>query len=168
MKSKLLATALMLASAAPLPLGLAAAHADDAMIMVQQPWARATPKGAKTAAVYLTVIDHGAPDRLVGVSTPAADMAMMHESYTENGVSKMRMLDGVPLDSSKPVTFHPGAMHIMLEGLKAPLKVGTTFPLTLTFAKAPPETVTVKVMKAGAAVPASGEMKEMPGMKMSQ
>ena len=72
---------------------------------------------------------------------------------------------GVALDPHKPVAFHPGAMHIMLEGLKGPLKVGSTFPLTLTFEKAPPQTVTVTVMKAGAPGPAAAT--QMPGMKMN-
>jgi copper(I)-binding protein len=162
--SRLLAALL----AAPLlaALGPATARADDAMIMVAQPWARATPGGATTGAVYLTVTDHGAPDRLIGASTPVAGMAMIHESYTEGGISKMRMLDGVQLAPNKPVTFHPGALHIMLEGLKAPLKVGGSFPLTLTFEKAPPQTVTVTVLKAGAAGPIA-DMKDMPGMKMN-
>ncbi len=144
---------------------IGAARAEDSMVMVEQPWARATPAGASSGAVYLTVTEHGAPDRLIGVATPAADMAMMHESYTEGGVAKMRMLDGVALDPHKPVAFHPGAMHIMLEGLKGPLKVGATFPLTLTFEKAPPQTVTVTVMKAGAPGPAATT--DMPGMKMN-
>ena len=144
------------------------ARAEDGMIMVEQPWARATPGGAKTGAVYLTVTDHGAADTLIGASTPVADMAMLHEMTSEGGVEKMRMIDSVPLDPNKPVRLHPGAMHIMLEGLKAPLKPGETFPLTLTFAKAPPKTVTVTVMKIGAAGPAdaAGGMSDMPGMKM--
>jgi periplasmic copper chaperone A len=169
MRRKLFAAALF-----ALPLAPGAARADDAMVTVEQPWARATPGAAKSGAVYLTLTDHGAPDRLIGVSTPAADMAMLHESFVENGVSKMRMLDGVALDASKPVALHPGALHIMLEGLKAPLKVGSSFPLTLTFEHAPPQTVTVTVLKAGAPGPApaaaSGtqDMKDMPGMKKGQ
>jgi copper(I)-binding protein len=166
MKTSRLFAAAVLAAPLLAVLGTAAARADDAMIMVEKPWARATPGAATTGAVYLTVTDHGAADRLIGVSTPAAGMAMLHESYTEGGVSKMRMLDGVPLDPNKPVTFHPGALHIMLEGLKAPLKVGSSFPLTLTFEKAPPQTVTVTVLKAGAPGPVE-DMKDMPGMKMN-
>ncbi len=175
MRTTLLLTAALLAvppsgALRSAPVGPAVALADDSMIMVEQPWARATPGAAKTGAVYLTITDHGAPDRLIGINTPAADMAMVHESFVENGVSKMRMLDGVALDSHKPVTFHPGALHIMLEGLKAPQKAGTSFPITLTFEKAPPQTVTVTVLKPGAAGPAPDtmgqDMKDMPGMKM--
>jgi len=150
MKMSLLLAATLLT----IPLATVAARADDTTVVVEQPWARATPGGAKTGAVYLTVIDHGAPDRLIGISTPAADMAMLHESYVEGGISKMRMLDGVALAANTPVALHPGAMHIMLEGLKAPLKPGACFPLTLTFANAPPQTVTVTVLTIGAAGPA--------------
>jgi periplasmic copper chaperone A len=161
MARTLFAAALLAAAVAHAPF----ASADDATITIEQPWARATPGAAVTGAVYLTVTDHGGPDRLVGVSTPVAGMAMIHESFMEGGVSKMRMLDSVLLDPNKPVLFHPGAVHIMLEGLKAPLKVGSTFPLTLMFEKAPPQTVTVTVLKAGAPGPAQ-DMKDMPGMKM--
>jgi hypothetical protein len=163
--SHLLGAALL---AGPLFLGLApsAAHAEDAMIVIAQPWARATPSLNTPGAVYLTITDNGAADKLVGVSTPAAGMAMVHESYTENGISKMRMLDGVKLEPHKTVTFQPGGLHIMLEDLKAPLRVGGTFPLTLTFAKAPPQTVVVKVLKPGAEAPMP-DMKDMPGMKMN-
>jgi copper(I)-binding protein len=44
-------------------------------------------------------------------------------------------------------------MHIMLVGLKAPLREGQSFALTLTFAKAGPQTVTVMVGKVGAMGP---------------
>lgn len=146
-------------------------------IQVEQPWARATPGMAKSAAVYLTVVDHGTvADTLTGVSTPVAGMAMIHETTVENGVSKMRMLDGVRLDPQSPVTLKPGGMHVMLTELKSPLRAGATFPLTLTFAKAAPVTVTVKVMAVGAAGPAKADddmggmgkmddMKGMPAMK---
>ena len=164
-------TALLLAAAllsVPL-LAAAPARAADAPVTVEQAWARATPGAAKSGAVYLTVIDHGAPDRLIGISTPAATMAMLHESFVEGGISKMRMLDGAALEPNKPLTLQPSGLHIMLEGLAAPLRVGATFPLTLTFAHAPPQTVAVTVLKIGAMGPdtdtAAPTMQDMPGMK---
>jgi len=50
----------------------------------------------------------------------------------------------------------PGGLHVMLIGLKQPLKVGESFPLTLTFEKAGKLDVTVTVEKSAA----------MSGMKM--
>jgi periplasmic copper chaperone A len=148
------------------------AFAQTPGIQVDQPWARATPGAVRSGAVYLTVTDHGAPDTLTGVSTPVAGMAMVHESFEENGVSKMRMLDGVKLAPNAPVALKPGGMHIMLTELKQPLRVGGTFPLTLSFAHAAPVTVTVKVLAIGAPGPVAGTpgggaggMANMPGMK---
>jgi len=147
-----------------------AALAQTATIEVEQPWARATPGAGRSGAVYLTLTDHGAADTLTGASTPVAGMAMIHESIVEGGVAKMRMLDGVKLAPDAPVTLKPGGMHIMLTDLHAPLRVGGTFPLTLTFANAPPVTVSVRVLQAGAPGPAGDQgkmddMKDMPGMK---
>lgn len=154
-------------------LGTFPAFAQTAAIQVEQPWARATPGAARSGAVYLTLTDHGAADTLTGASTPVAGMAMIHESVVDNGVSKMRMLDGVKLPPDAAVTLKPGGIHIMLTELTAPLRVGASFPLTLTFEKAPPLTVTVRVMQVGAAGPAKpagdmgkmDDMKDMPGMK---
>jgi copper(I)-binding protein len=126
-------------------------------IEVKEPWARATPPGARTGVVYLTLLDRGSADMLTGASTPVADMAMLHESYEEGGVAKMRMVEGVALPAGKPVRLAPGGKHLMLTGLKQALKPGETFPLTLTFAHAPAETVQVHVLPIGATGPASAK-----------
>ena len=48
-------------------------------IAVQQPWARATPAGATTGAVYMTLNNKtGSADRLIGASSDAADKLQIH------------------------------------------------------------------------------------------
>jgi copper(I)-binding protein len=178
MKRLLLAAAVLAA-----PPAATVARAQTPTIQVDQPWARATPGHATSGAVYFTVTDHGAADHITGVSTPAAGMAMLHQSFVENGVSKMRMLDDLALQPDKPVVLKPSGIHVMLEELQKPLKVGDTFPLTVTFATAPPVTVTVTVLKAGAMGPLAAKadapmkdmpmkdapaMKDMPGMNGTQ
>ena len=101
MRRFLLTAALLAAAAAP-------ALAQMAMIDVAQPWAPATPGHAGTAAVYLTLTDHGPDDILTGASTPVAGMTMLHATKMENGVAKMIMLDSVPLPPHTAVTFKPG------------------------------------------------------------
>jgi periplasmic copper chaperone A len=146
-----------------LPLLIAAG--DAPAIQISHPWARATPGAAKTGAAYLTLTDHGAADRLIGVSTPAAAMAELHKTIDDRGTMKMRAVDHLTLAPDHPVTLAPGGYHIMLMGLKAPLKRGETFPLTLTFAHAPPMTVTVPVEAIGASGVSDGSgMGGMPGM----
>jgi periplasmic copper chaperone A len=140
-------------------MGLALAGAASAQngqsagrIEIVQPWARATPGMAQTGAVYLTIRSPAA-DRLVSASSPVAEKAELHEMAMTGMVMKMRPLASVTIPAGHLVTFKPGGMHIMLVGLKAPLRPGQTFPLTLNFAKAGPETVSVTVGKIGAMAP---------------
>ena len=125
---------------------------DAKSIVVDHPWARATPAGAKTGAAYMTVINNGSSgDRLLAATTPVADKIQFHHSVSEdNGVSRMREMHDVAVARGARVTFSPGGMHVMLVGLKQPLKEGQTFPLSLTFEKAGKVDVTVSVAKVGA------------------
>jgi copper(I)-binding protein len=61
----------------------------------------------------------------------------------------------IEVNVGEPAVLNPGGLHIMLIGLKAPLKQGETFPLTLTFAKAGTTTVEVVVQGPGAGGPAA-------------
>jgi copper(I)-binding protein len=133
--------------------------AQHASVKVTDAWARATPGGAQTGAVYMTVETAG-DDRLVAVSTPAAKEAQLHQMTMDNGVMKMRQVEGVDLPAGKAVTLKPGGYHIMLLGLVEPLREGQTFPLTLGFAKAGPQSITAAVRNLGATSPAPS----MPGM----
>ncbi|EIG62835.1 copper chaperone PCu(A)C [Bradyrhizobium sp. WSM1253] len=133
------------------------AHAQtpgSSAIVVEHPWARATPGGAKTGAAYLTLINNeDSADQLLGASTPVADKVQFHSTTEENGVSHMREMPAVDLSPRAKVTFDPGSLHIMLVGLKQPLKEGQSFPLTLSFAKAGKVDIAVPVAKVGAMQP---------------
>lgn len=154
----LLVTPILVATAAPgiaqaplirNPAVLAAAVADAPDIQVQDIWARPSAGRSMTSAAYLTLVNRGSVDRLVSVATPIATSAELHESSNENGVMKMRRVPTLALDPGKPVTLAPGGYHVMLMGLKNPLKPGDSFPLTLNFERAAPITVTVKVGTMG-------------------
>jgi periplasmic copper chaperone A len=135
-------------------------------IAVEQPWARATPAGATTGAVYMTVDNKsGSADRLTGASSDVAGKVQIHEMTVVNGVMQMRQLaDGLAIPAGGSVALKPGSYHVMLIGLKKPLKAGETFPLTLTFAKAGNISVTVPVQSMGAMQDNKGGMSGMSGM----
>ncbi|MBX6323592.1 MAG: copper chaperone PCu(A)C [Rhodospirillaceae bacterium] len=121
-------------------------------IVISGAWGRPSV-GSSPAALYLTLRNEGAtPDRLVGVSSPAG-RAMLHESYTENGIAKMRMLDRVELPPGQAVVLAPGGLHIMLGHLAGRLGEGDVVPLTLTFEKAGTAEVAVPVGPLGAKGP---------------
>lgn len=134
---------------------------DQQGITVSNAWARASPGTVNTGAVYFTISDTGTADRLIGVSTPVAGKAELHETKTEGGIMRMRAVIELPLEPGKSLTLVPGGYHVMLMELRQPLKVGDEFPLTLSFARAAPITVRVKTEAAGAAAPSRG-MHEMP------
>jgi copper(I)-binding protein len=131
--------------------GQAQAQTSTNPMVVDHPWARATPRGAKTGAVYLTLVNHGgAPDRLLSATTPLADKVQFHSVSEENGVSHMREMKSVEINPGGKITFSPGGMHIMLVGLKQPLKQGQSFSMTFIFEKAGKEDVTVPIAGIGA------------------
>ena len=95
-------------------------------IVIEKPWARATPKGAEVGGAYLTIENKGAtPDRLTGGSADFATVEI-HEMKSENGVSEMRAVTGglnIPAHGS--VGLAPGGYHLMLTHLAHPLKKAT-------------------------------------------
>ena len=119
-------------------------------------WARATPGARTTGAAYLTLANAGAAtDRLIAVSTPIARSVELHTTVRDGDILRMQALDTLGIAPGSAVELKPGGIHIMLLGLKAPLKEETTFPLTLTFAAGGDLTVDVAVRGAGAMGPTS-------------
>ena len=107
-------------------------------LTVSAPWTRATPKSADAAAGYLAVTNTGKDaDRLLGGSAEIAGRFEMHAMATLDGVMTMRALpSGVEIKPGETVEFKPGASHIMMTGLKAPIKQGDKIKGTLLFEKA--------------------------------
>lgn len=151
-KVVLLSTFLMLASPAY------AQQSTAPGITVTNAWARATSASQKIGGVFLTLTDNGGPDRLVSVTSPIADSLELHETVSDGGVMRMRPVPRLALEPGHPVELKPGGYHLMVMGLKQKLTAGATFPVTLTFEKAPSVTATVTVGSAGAAGPARMDM----------
>ena len=116
------------------------------MLEFHDAWARATAKGQTSGAIYFTVVNKGgADDRLIGVTTARAGMAMIHATETLDGVSRMRMVGAVPIPANAKVALAPGGTHVMLDGMTEPLVVGERIDVTLRFEKAGTKTVSVNV-----------------------
>jgi len=119
-------------------------------VYVAQPWARATPPLAKNGVVYMTIVNWGnGVDRLVGATTPVAEATAFHLSVTEDHVAKMRHVPAVDIPVNVLFELKPDGLHLMLLGLKAPLREGESFPLTLIFEKGGALKVDVVVKKPG-------------------
>jgi len=118
-------------------------------IRIGHPYARATVPG-QTGGAFLKLDNAGADDKLLSAQTELASRTELHSMAMEGDVMRMRQVDAIALPTGKTVELKPGGLHLMLFGLKAPLKSGDKFPLTLRFEKAGEVTVTVNVEAAGA------------------
>lgn len=97
-------------------------------------WARARIGMAPNSAIYGLVMMADGADRLVRAETPVAERVELHEHIKDQGVMRMREVDGgFKLDSNTPLHMKPGGYHIMLLGLTGSLDAGSEFPLTLHF-----------------------------------
>ena len=152
--------ALALACAAlAAPTAQAQAHGTrHGAIAIGHPWARATAPGQPVGGAYLTLDNKGpAGDRLLGASAVAvAERVEIHSMTMEGDVMRMRSLGSIDLPAGRGVALKLGGTHLMLMGLKAPLKAGEKFPLKLRFEKAGEVEVVVNVETAAGAVPAHG------------
>lgn len=122
-------------------------------ITIGHPYARATAAGQATGGAFLTLANGGgAADRLLSVGADVAQSAELHSMSMEGNVMRMRAMPAIELPAGQTVALQPGGWHIMLIGLKAPLKAGEHFPLKLRFEQAGELTVTVNVESAEAAM----------------
>lgn len=124
-------------------------------IEISNPWSRATPKGAKIGAGYLSIKNTGpTPDRLIGGSAEISDSFQMHEMTMEQGVAKMRELkNGIEIKPGETVEFKPGSSHVMFVNLKHQLQQGEHFKGTLVFEKAGTINIEFMVLGMGATMP---------------
>jgi copper(I)-binding protein len=69
--------------------------------------------------------------QIVGVSTPVAATAEVHEMKMEGDVMTMRPLARLDLPAGRTVELKPSGQHLMLQDLRQPLAPGAVVPLTL-------------------------------------
>lgn len=111
------------------------AQAANAPVSAQHAWARATAQSVTSTAIYVTLKNEGATPLVVsGISSSIASDLQMHDMKMEGDVMKMRPMPNFTFAPGVTAEFAPGGMHIMVEGLKQPLKAGSAFPVTITFA----------------------------------
>ena len=118
-------------------------------IAIGHPFATPSLPGTSNGAAYFASLENtgAAPDRLVRATTPAAARVELHTMNVDaQGVMRMREIDGIALAPKEKIQMRPGSgMHLMLMGLKEPLKAGASFPMTLQFERAGSVEVSVKV-----------------------
>lgn len=108
-----------------------------ANLRIEHPYARPTPPGAGIGGAYFTIrnVGNGA-DRLLRVSSPAAQTVELHAMTMDGNLMKMRVIRALDIPAGSSVTLRTGGSHVMLTGLRQRLAIGDRVPLTLIFQKA--------------------------------
>jgi len=139
-----------------------AQQGQPAGVTVVQPWARATPAGAKVGAAYMELKAGAAgADKLLSVASDAAEVVELHTHTMDDGVARMRRVDDIPVPAAGSVALKPGGYHVMLINLKQQLKAGEKIKLTLKFEKAGTVEVDAAVQPIGAQGVGGGQAKGM-------
>lgn len=122
--------------------------ASGGVISVGDAWARPAAAGGTSAAYMRITNGTDGEDTVVGVSTPAAAKASIHQTMTDDsGMTGMHEAT-LTLPAGGTVALEPGGYHVMLTGLAADLVPGSEIQLTLTFERAGPLVVPVQVRGA--------------------
>jgi copper(I)-binding protein len=119
----------------------------DAGISIRAPWTRESMMRDLAGAAYMVI--HNSTDdadTLIGASSPAAAVVEIHEtSMGDDGAMAMQMVGEIPLAPHADTVLEPGGYHIMLIDLVEPLLEGAEIELSLEFATAEPQTISVPV-----------------------
>lgn len=109
---------------------LLAAPAWAQVVIVKDAWVRGTVAEQTATAAFMT-LTASENAVLVGVSSPVAGLAEVHEMSMDDGIMKMRALPRLVLPAGKSVALTRGGYHVMLMDLKRTLSKGDIVPLLL-------------------------------------
>jgi copper(I)-binding protein len=112
----------------------AGAHAGAAdQVRATHAWIRVLP-GALPAGGYVTLENRGdQPVALTGAHSAAYAEVMLHHSSTQGGMSRMAMVESLPIPAHGTVVLAPGGYHLMLMQPGAAVLPGSEVKLQLQF-----------------------------------
>ncbi len=118
-------------------------------VVVSDAYVRAVPPGQTNSAAFMTLHNHSmSSKRLVAVKSSIADTVELHGHTNENGMMKMRRVEGgIEIGSHAMTELKPGGLHVMLIGLKQKLVPGKMVHLTLKFDDGSSQDVQAKIRK---------------------
>jgi hypothetical protein len=100
-------------------------------VEIKDAWVRTAMPGQQATGAFMTITAKDGA-KLVGVTTPVAGVAEVHEMKMEGDIMRMRAVQGgLDLPAGKAVALKPGGYHLMLMDLKGALPKGGFVALTL-------------------------------------
>jgi len=130
------------------------------------PHIRASMGQSPTTAGYLTILNNGkTADRLLSVSCACAASVTVHEMKMTGSMASMAQVPSVEIPAGGKVTLAPGGLHLMVMGLKAPIKAGDRVEMVLTFEKTGAVKTPFEAADRPASPPTSDKMPSMDHMQ---
>lgn len=131
------------------------AAADGVMVVQESAWARATPPGSTTTAIYLTLMNHGSANvDLTSVTADISDKVELHTHINTDGTMKMQQVSAITIPTGGEASLKPHGDHIMVFNLQEPLVAGKEVKVELSFNDGNKKTLTIPVHKES---PMAGE-----------
>jgi len=143
-KNIVIATTVIFAS-----LSLWAQEAKTGRVIISGAYSKATVAGQTAGSGFMKITSTGPSDQLVGVSSPAATEVQMHSMIMDGNTMKMRQMGTIEIPANSSVELSPGGLHLMLMGLKNPLKAGDIIKIKLKFASSGEVEVNFPVQSMG-------------------
>ena len=102
---------------------------------ILHPWTRASEPGASTAVVCMRFDEVIRDDRLIQLQTPVAAAAELGGVALDGSGSRNNAGTGLdfPIPAGRESALSEGGRFVRLLGLRHPLEVGRSYPLTLVF-----------------------------------
>lgn len=121
--------------------------ADD--IIISDAWVREGPPSATVLAGYLSIKNSSKDTDYVleGVDSPQFTVSEMHESYEENGTSRMRRHEQLIVPPQGELHLTPSGFHLMLMDPPQPVRAGQSIDLRLKFKNLAPIAVKAAVKR---------------------
>jgi hypothetical protein len=116
----------------------------NAEITAKDVWVRGMVPAQTSTGAFLTLTST-VDAKLVGVSTPIAKTAEIHQTMVMGGANHMHEVESIALPAGKAVALTPGGHHVMLMGVAKAVKPGDTVPLVLAIEEKGGKRVSVEV-----------------------
>ena len=119
------------------------AHQMDKGIVISSATIRPPLPGRDIAAGYMSVTNHTkTDDKLLSATSPISGRIELHTHLNENGVMKMRQVDGIEIKAGETVELKPGGLHLMMFDVNLPADQQDV-SVTLNYEKAPSMTMII-------------------------
>lgn len=115
-------------------MGTNAQEAKIGRVTISGAYTKATVAGQMAGSGFMKIAVSGVSDQLIGATSPAAGDVQMHSMSMEGTTMKMRQMNSIEIPANSSVELTPGGLHLMLMGLKTPLKAGDSVKIKLKFA----------------------------------